>query len=201
MEFNSVIDFTEGLRSRNVELCKPSVKSVTLLNPGDLSHGIANIGGRSAGSSNVTDLTEGLRSRIAELHKPSVKSVPPLNSADLPHGIVSIGGRSVELNRVTELTEGLCSHIVECCRPSVISGTWLNSQTFRSNAAIIPLVSGITDWLAEPFIPLLVTAIVLRDCFVIDADHPEPRKGLRSLARSGGQQGGTLTSRFAKPWQ
>ena len=123
----------------------------------------------------------------------AVKSVPPLNSADLPHGIVSIGGRSVELNRVTELTEGLCSHIVECCRPSVISGTWLNSQTFRSNAAIIPLVSGITDWLAEPFIPLLVTAIVLRDCFVIDADHPEPRKGLRSLARSGGQQGGGAT--------
>ena len=153
------------------------------------------------GSSNVTDLAEGLRSRNAELHKPSVKSVPPLNSADLPHGIVSIGGRSVELDRVAELTEDLRSHIVAWCRPSIILGTWLNSQTFRSNAAIIPLVSGTTDWLVEPFIPLLVKVIVLHDCFVIDADHPEPRRGLRSLARSGSQHGGTLTSRFAKPWQ
>ena len=113
-------------------------------------------------------LAEGLRSRNAELHKPSVKSVPPLNSADLPHGIVSIGGRSVELDRVAELTEDLRSHIVAWCRPSIILGTWLNSQTFRSNAAIIPLVSGTTDWLVEPFIPLLVTVIVLRDCFVIE---------------------------------
>ena len=188
-------------RGRIVELRKPSVKSVTILNSAEIPHGIANIGGRSAGSSNVTDLTEGLRSRIVELHKPSVKWVTPLYSADLPHGIANIGGRSVEFNRVTELTEGLRSCIVELRRPSVISGTWLNSQAFRSNTPIIPLVCGIADWLVEPFIPLLVTALVLRICFVIDGDHPEARKGLRSLARSGGQQGGTLTSRFAKPWQ
>ena len=124
-----------------------------------------------------------------------------MNSADLLHDVVSIDGRSVELDHVAEPTEDLRSHIVAWCGPSIVLGAWLSLQTFRSNAAIIPLVSRTTDWLVEPLTPLLVTAIVLRDCFVIDADHPEPRKGLRSLARSGGQQGGTLTSRFAKPWQ
>ena len=36
----------------------------------------------------------------------------------------------------------------------------------RSNTSIIPLAYGITDWLVEPIIRLLVTAIVLRSCFL-----------------------------------
>ena len=83
--------------------------------------------------------------------------------------------------------------------PSVTSVAWLNSHTFRSNTPMLPLAYGITDWLIEPFTRLLDAAIVLCNCFVIDASHPRHREGLRSPMRRDGQRGGILTCRFAKP--
>ena len=77
----------------------------------------------------------------------------------------------------------------------------LAAAPLQSNPSTNPLVYGFIDWLIEPFIRLLVTAIVLRSCFVIDANHPELRKGRRSLARNGGKLGGTLLSMYAKPQQ
>ena len=86
-------------RSRIVELRKPSVKSVTILNSADTPHGIANIGGRSAEFNIDTDLTEGLRSRAVELRKPSVKSVTLLTSANLPHGVANIWRKVCEIQQ------------------------------------------------------------------------------------------------------
>ena len=48
-----------------------------------------------------------------------------------------------------------------------------SSPPLRSNTSIIPLAYGITDWLVEPIIRLLVTAIVLRSCFCLR--HKSPR--------------------------
>ena len=71
----------------------------------------------------------------------------------------------------------------------------------QSNPSINPLVHGFMDWLIESFICWLVAAIVLRSCFVIDASHPELRKGRRSHARNGGNLGGTLLPMYAHPKQ
>ena len=71
----------------------------------------------------------------------------------------------------------------------------------QSNPSINPLVHGFMDWLIESFICWLVAAIVLRSCFVIDASHPELRKGRRSPARDGGQLGGSLLFMYVNSQQ